>query len=64
MSGKQSKQLRKIVGYDKENSNPIIKRLYKRIKKAYSNASEKEKPFVKIAALTLSNKNTNVRQQR
>jgi hypothetical protein len=47
MSGKQSKMLRKLVGFKKEEGNSVMKRLYKRSKRMYSRSNEFEKPIVR-----------------
>jgi|DEB0MinimDraft_4_1074332.scaffolds.fasta_scaffold06158_2 hypothetical protein len=43
MSGKQAKRIRKKVGLDKDPTNKILKRIYKREKKNYSKLNWKEK---------------------
>ena len=42
MSGSTAKKIRKLLGYDKKNANPVQKRLYKKIKKRYSGADSSE----------------------
>ena len=42
MSGSTAKKIRKFLGYDKKNANPIQKRLYKKIKKRYSGEGSSE----------------------
>jgi len=36
MSGSTIKKIKGLIGYDKKNSNPIQKRLYKRLKVKYT----------------------------
>jgi hypothetical protein len=36
MSGSTIKKIKSLIGYDKKNSNPIQKRLYKRLKAKYA----------------------------
>ena len=35
MSGSTAKKIRRLIGYDKKNANPIQKRLYKKLKGQY-----------------------------
>tara|TARA_Y100000114_G_scaffold29826_1_gene25535 strand:- start:15064 stop:15228 length:165 start_codon:yes stop_codon:yes gene_type:complete len=42
MNGSAAKKLRKIIGYDKKNPNPIHKRLYTRLKKRYGSSDPKK----------------------
>jgi len=36
MNGRIAKRIRDLIGYDKKNSNPIQKRLYKKLKERYT----------------------------
>lgn len=40
----KSKQIRKLIGYDPKNHDPILKKLYKRAKKTYNKLSSVDKP--------------------
>ncbi len=35
MRGSSAKKIRKLIGYDKKNDNPIQKKLYKKLKAQY-----------------------------
>ena len=35
MSGSTAKKIRRLIGYDKKNANPIQKKLYKKLKARY-----------------------------
>jgi hypothetical protein len=43
MSGKRGKEIKKIIGFDK--TNPLLKRVYKRLKKHYNKIPAKQKRF-------------------
>lgn len=50
MRGKKSKLIRKLMGYDiRKNDNPILRRNYRRVKKAYSECAEDHKTLALIA---------------
>tara|TARA_R100001443_G_scaffold71299_1_gene79618 strand:- start:1402 stop:1569 length:168 start_codon:yes stop_codon:yes gene_type:complete len=36
VSGSVAKKIRRLIGYDKKNANPIQKNLYKRLKSQYN----------------------------
>jgi len=52
MSEKKSKYLRKLlsesIGFDIKNSNPIVRKIYRRLKKKYSNLNCNEKQKINI----------------
>ena len=43
MSGSKARQLRKTIGYDANSPNPILKSLYRKVKKEYTKATTEEK---------------------
>lgn len=40
MRGKRAKEIRKVIGFDPSNPDPILKKIYKRVKKEYSSSPE------------------------
>lgn len=50
MRGKKSKLIRKLMGFDiKKNENPILRRNYRRVKKAYTECPEDKKILTLVA---------------
>lgn len=45
MSAKRSKQIKRIIGLNKNPDNPLLKRVYRRIKKQYSKIPSAQRSF-------------------
>lgn len=56
MSGKKSKLIRKLTGFN-ENKNQILRRNYRRVKKGYTKCPEKFKSIALIAIAKKFSKN-------
>lgn len=45
MSAKRSKQIKRIIGLSEDRNNPLLRRVYRRIKKQYSKLPSSQRTF-------------------